>query len=146
MAAVFLYPSKPEIEIKSMRIVGIGWDDGILIDLPTSLHIEMDLTVINDNVMGAVIDKVKGKAYLSDNDDPQENDFIGDFSVEKPFEVPGNGKVDITVDFYLRDLPSPVKTAKIIDSETIFLRTAGNVYLSLSFFDFSIPFDETERI
>lgn len=146
LAVLFLYPSKPDVEIKSITLGVVEWDDMILRKLPSDLHIEMDITVTNDNVLGATVDQVKGKAYLSDNNSPGDNDYIGDFSVEKPFTVPGNSKVDVTVDFHLRDLPSPTKVGKIIKDGNIFIRTAGNVYLSLSFIDFSVSFDETESV
>jgi len=123
----------------------LEWDNGIL-QPPTSLYIELDITITNDNLLGATVDSVKGTAYLSDNKSPGDNDFIGDFSVDKSFDVPGNSQVDVSVDFYLRDLPSPVKVANIISSGNVYIRTAGDVYLSLSFIDFSVPFDETDKV
>jgi len=146
IAVIFLYPSKPDIEIKSISLEDVVWDDSILLKLPTALHIELEITVTNENALGATVDRVEGKAYLDDNKSPGDNDYIGDFSVETPFDVPGNSKVDVPVDFYLRDLPSPRKASNILTSGTIFIRTAGNVYLSVSFIDFSVPFDETEKV
>jgi len=138
-AVLVLYPSQPGMDVESIRIENVEWKEGAMLDQPESLHITIDIAITNDNVIGATVDLTDGEAFL-------EGDYIGDFSVPSGFDVPGGGTVTVTVDFYLKDLPNPIKIGNILMNDEAELRVKGSIVISFGITDFTIDFDETKTV
>ena len=138
-AVLVLYPSQPDMDVESVRIENIEWKEGALLPQPESLHIPLDIAITNDNVIRATVKRTDGEAFL-------EGDYIGDFSVPSGFDVPGDGTVTVTVDFYLKDLPNPIKIGNILMNDEAELRVKGSIVISFGITDFTIDFDETKTV
>lgn len=139
VAVAVLYPSDPDMDVRSIRIENVEWDEGAILSQPESLHITLDIAITNPNVIGATVDRTGGEVFL-------EGDYTGDFSVPAGFDVPGDGTVVVTVDFYLKDLPNPIKVGNILMKDKVDIRVKGSVVISFGLADFTMDFDETKTV
>ena len=139
VAVAVLYPSEPDMDVRSIRIENVEWDEGAILSQPESLHITLDIAITNPNVIGATVDRTGGEVFL-------EGDYTGDFSVPAGFDVPGDGTVVVTVDFYLKDLPNPIKVGNILMKDKVDIRVKGSVVISFGLADFTMDFDETKTV
>lgn len=148
VAAIILYPSKPEMSVEEVRIVDVEYTDNggpLQPEIELVLQLELDIKIVNDNYFGGDIDGIAGNVYLAERS-PGDDDFIGDFNRERSFEVPSQGSVTVTLDFFLRDIPTPAESRRILRDDKAVIRTKGEVSISFGLKDFSVPFDETTEI
>ncbi len=139
-----LWPAEPDVDVESVKIENVSWDNSGPIPRP-GLYIKLRLLIGNDNYLGASISRVEGKVYLDDVE-PGENDYIGDFEILEPFEVPSRGSTKVPVDFYLKELTSPGDAVNILKDDTAFIRVIGRVHISFPLCDFSVDFDHTQKV
>ena len=148
ITVIFLYPSKPDVKIKSIESVQVKWKEypGVPGELwiPEELRIKFIITITNENALGATVNGVEGKVFL-EMDKIGEMDEIGDFHIPGPFDVPGNGKTDVPLYFDLTDLPNPVKMAQVL-TQTVDLKIKGTVDISFWSLEFTIPFEKETTV
>jgi len=148
ITVIFLYPSKPDVKIKSIESIEVKWIKEsvgkVEYDIPEELRIKFIITITNENVLGATVNGVEGNVFLKMNR-IGEMDEIGDFHIPGPFDVPGNGKTDVPLYFDLTDLPDPFNMAQVL-KQTAYIKIKGTVEISFWFWEFTIPFEKETTV
>ena len=130
IVVIFLYPSEPDVKIKSIEWIKVKWNKQIL-------RIKFIISIDNDNLLGATIEEVNGEVFfLEDN---AEENKIGRFFISGPYEVAGDDITHVPLYFDLINLPDSIPPE-------VEIKIVGTVELSLWFIDFTIPIDKTETV